>query len=65
MGVRTRREGGDFLVPDMDPFDLALTTNRVRQPVKAVAYDAVDPIDSRRDEDFRKLLRYCFGHAVS
>jgi hypothetical protein len=49
----------------MDPFDLALATNRIRQPVQAIPDNAVNPFDSSRDEDFRELVRDRVGHAFS
>ena len=62
MRLGARREGRDFLVPDMHPFDLALAANRVGQPIQAVADDAVDPLDTCCGEDFRELISYRFCH---
>jgi hypothetical protein len=64
MRLGTRRESHDLLVPDMDPFDLALAAQRVGQPVQAVADNAINPLDAVRDEDFRKLVRDGFGHLL-
>src|SRR5690242_4689220 len=36
VGLRPGGEGRDLLVPDMDPFDLALAAQRIGQPVEAV-----------------------------
>ena len=63
MGLCPCREGCDLLVPDMYPFDLAMATKRIREPVEAIADDAEDSFDSSRDEDFRELIRHCSGHA--
>src|SRR5438105_14310287 len=61
MGLAT---GGnrDLLVPDMNPFDLALTAQRVGQPVETVTDDAINPFDPRRDENVGKLIRYPLCH---
>ena len=41
MGLGAGCEGGDFLMPDMNPFDLALAAQRVGDPMlRAVADDA-------------------------
>ena len=45
MRLGTGREGRDLLVSDVDPLDLALSSQRIGQPVEAVADDAVDPLD--------------------
>jgi hypothetical protein len=62
VGVRARREGRDFLMPDMDPFDLALATDHIGQAVEAVPDDAVNPFDSGCYERFRELFRHCSRH---
>jgi hypothetical protein len=51
-------EGSGLLVPDVDPFDLALAAKRVGQPVQAVANDAINPLDASCGEQVRKLVRY-------
>jgi hypothetical protein len=38
------REGGHLFMPDTDPLNLALATDRIGQPVEAVANDTVDPL---------------------
>src|ERR1700722_12046720 len=50
------REGGNFFVPDMDPFDLALPAERIRQTVQAVADNAIDPLDACCGQSFRELI---------
>jgi hypothetical protein len=65
MRLGAGRKGGDLLVPDMDPFDLALASDRVGQPVEAVANDAVDPLDTGRCEDFRELIGDGFCHSCA
>src|SRR6516225_11396521 len=57
MGLATGGERRDLLVPDVNPFDLALASQRVGQPVEAVADDAVNAFDSRRHENIGKLIR--------
>src|SRR5262249_29328782 len=56
MGLGTGRKGCDFLVPDMNPFDLALTAQRVGQPVETVTDDAVNAFDSRGGENLGELI---------
>ena len=51
------REGGDLLVPDMDPLDLAVAADGIGQAVQAVADDAVDPLDASGGEDVSELIR--------
>src|SRR5262245_20633761 len=65
MGLATGGKRRDLLVPDMNPFDLALAAERVGQPIETVANDAVDPFDSGRDENFGKLIRYRLRHHPS
>ena len=50
MRLGARREGRDLLVADVEPFDLALTADRVCQPVQAIADNAVDPPHTCRDK---------------
>ena len=54
-----RRKSGYFLMPDMDPFDLALLANRVGNSVQPVANDAVDALDAGRGERLRELFCNC------
>src|SRR5258706_1027251 len=58
----TGRESRDLLVPHMHPFDLALATDRVGQPIQAVADDAIYPLHTGGGEGFCKLVSNCFGH---
>src|ERR1700754_92753 len=53
----SRREGGDLFVADVNPLDLALTADGIRQAVEAVAYDAVNPCDACRRQDIGELVR--------
>ena len=62
MRFGARREGRDFLVPDMNPLDLALPAKRVGQAVQAIANNAINPLDANRGEDFRELIRDCSSH---
>jgi hypothetical protein len=50
-------EGGDLLVTDVQPFDLALPANRIGQAVEAVTDNAVDTFDTGDSESFGKLVR--------
>src|SRR5262249_44757612 len=52
----------DLLVPDMNPFDLALMAQRVGQPIEAVADDAVNALDSRGEKNLGELIRYPLCH---
>ena len=65
MRFGARREGRDFLVPDMNPFDLALAAKRVGQPVQAIADNAINPLDPRCGENLRELVRDGFDHISS
>jgi hypothetical protein len=47
----TCRESRDLFVPDMYPFDLVLTAKRVRQPIQAVANNAINPLGASRDDN--------------
>ena len=62
MGFGSRREGRNFLVPDMHPLDLALAANGIGNAVEAVADNAVYALDTGGGEDFRKLISYGFCH---
>ena len=65
MRLGAGREGGDLLVPDMDPLDLPLAAYRVRQAVQAVADDAVNPFDACGGEGLSELLCNCVCHGGS
>jgi hypothetical protein len=62
MGFAGGGKRRDFLVPDMNPFDLALMAQRVGQPVETVADDAVNALDSRREKNLGELIRYSLCH---
>src|SRR5262249_19670551 len=65
MGFATGGERRALLVPDMNPFDLALPAQRVGEPVEAVTDDAVNAFDSRRDENLGRFTRDPFCHPSS
>jgi hypothetical protein len=65
MRLGTCREGRDLLMPDMNPFDLALATKRVGQPIQAIAHNAINPLDASRDKYVRKLVGYGSCHYSS
>ena len=58
MGFAGGGKRRDLLVPDVDPFDLALLAQRVGQPIETVADDAVNALDSRREKNLGELIRY-------
>jgi hypothetical protein len=58
MRLGTSREGRDLLVPDVDPLDLALSSQSVGEAVEAIADNAIDPLDARCSEGLRKLISY-------
>src|SRR6266581_8836317 len=62
MRLGTRRESGNFLVPHMNPLDLALPAQRIGQPIEAVADNDVDPLDTGCSERFRKLISNSLCH---
>jgi len=62
MRLGARRESGNFLVPHMNPLDLALPAQRVGQPVQTVADNTVDPLDTGCREGFSKLISDSFCH---
>jgi hypothetical protein len=49
----SKRRG--LLVPDMNPFDLALAAERVSQPVETIADEALNTLDARPLPDFRRI----------
>src|SRR5229473_3125614 len=62
MRLGARGKGGDLLVPDMQPFDLALPTNRIGKAVQAVADNAVNPLDTSGGEGLGELVSDGFWH---
>ena len=60
-----RREGCDFFVPDMNPFDFALAAKRVSQAVQAIADNAINSLDARYGKNLRELVRDGFDHISS
>ena len=58
MGLAGGGESCSLFVPNIDPFDLALAAQRIGQPIKAIADDAINPFDAGCDENVRKLIRY-------
>ncbi len=57
MRLGAGRECGDLFVADVDPLDLALSSQRIGQPIQAVADDAMDPLDAGRREGLGELIR--------
>ena len=56
MRLGASREGGDLLVPDMDPLDFALSSQGVGKAVEAIADNAIDPFDACYGEGLHKLI---------
>lgn len=52
LGFSSSRESCDFLMADMNPFDVAGLAQRLGQPVEAVADDTVNALDSRLTQSF-------------
>src|SRR5260370_41188638 len=46
-----------LFVADMHPLDLALSSQRIGQPIQTVADDAMDPLDAGRREGLGELIR--------
>ena len=44
---------------DVDPFDLPLATDRIGDPVEAIANDAVDALDTGHCEGLSELICHC------
>ena len=55
-------ECGDLFMPHMEPLDLGLPAQRIRQPIQAVADDAIDAPNPGRSQRFRELVGYRFRH---
>ena len=55
-------EGGNLLVPDMQPLDFALPADRIGQAVQAVANDAVDALDACERKGLSGLVCDAFHH---
>ena len=53
MRLGTRRKSRDLLMPDMNPLDLTLPANCIRQAVKAITNNAINPLDTRRGKGWR------------
>src|SRR5258707_7109616 len=57
---------GDFLMPDMNPIDLSVTADGIRQTIEAVTDDAVDALDTGRCQDLNELVNNVLGrHCAS
>src|SRR5438477_411176 len=62
MRLGARGEGGDLLVPDMQPFNFALSANRIGNAVQAVAHNAVNPFDTSGGKGLGELVSDRFLH---
>jgi hypothetical protein len=56
MSFCSRGESRHFFVADMNPLDLTLFANGVRETVEAIANDSIDAFDPGGGEDRRKLF---------
>jgi hypothetical protein len=56
MRLGAGREGGDLLVPDMDPIDLSLSAQGIDEAVEAIADNAIDPFDACYGGGLHKLI---------
>src|ERR1700678_2087703 len=52
-------------MPDMNPLDLALSSQRVGEAVEAIADNAIDPFNARCGQGLYELVGYCFCHFSS
>ena len=55
-------KSGNFLMADVDPFDLALSADRVRDAIQAVTNDAVNAFHAGGGEGLSKLICDGFHH---
>jgi hypothetical protein len=62
MGFGAGGEGGDLFVPHVNPFDLALATQGVRESIETVTHNAVNTLDASGRESCRELIRHGLGH---
>jgi hypothetical protein len=62
MGFTGGSESCGLFVPNMNPFDLTLAAQRVGKPIKAIADNSVNPLDSGGDENVHELVRYLLSH---
>ena len=63
LGLRACGERGCFLVPDMDPLQLAVSAHCVGNRVQAVAYDAIHPLDPGFHEPADQFICHTVGHS--
>jgi hypothetical protein len=52
----TSREGGNLLMPDMQPFDLSLAAYDIGEAVEAVTDDTVDALDACERKGLSELV---------
>jgi hypothetical protein len=64
MRLANGSERRHFLVPHVDPFDSAVTTQRVGDAVETVADDAINSLDARRAKNLDELIRHIFCHRI-
>jgi hypothetical protein len=65
MSLCTSGEGGNLLMPYMQPFNFLALPDDLGQPVQGVAYDPVDSFHSCVYERFDKNLSHIFCHVFS
>ena len=64
VSLRTGCECRHFLVPHVNPFDLALAPQGVRDAVETVADDSVHALDAGARENLDELIRDRSGHQM-
>jgi hypothetical protein len=64
MRLSSRRKRCNLLVPDMEPLDLAMPADGVRQTVEAVANNPVDALNPCGGKCLDELVRYGLCHGL-
>src|SRR4030095_13266837 len=65
MGFRAGGKRRRFFMSHVNPSNLLLASNRVRDSVERVARDSVESLDSRRSKGIHKQVRDSFFRHVS
>jgi hypothetical protein len=64
LGLCSGRKRTGFFVTHMDPLNLAVQAQGIRNRIQAVAYDAVNSFDTRLDKFADQLIRYSMWHRL-
>src|SRR5580698_6449509 len=63
MGLGARRECSCLLIARPDPLDLPLAgANRIRDAIERIAWNAVNSLDARLQQDVRQQVSHSLGH---